>query len=155
MNIWGQKIKAIREQARLSQTDLAGMLGVTVNTVWRWENGQRAPRTKHLEQIAATFSVSVDELFRVDETGEPALLTSKKLSETPKLNVAVTIEKKEPLSAVPFAEILDSVQKRAKDTSHEDRVLIAQILRRTLKELEAPEIEGKEEQKSDGAEKSA
>ncbi len=36
--------RMIRENARLSTTDLARAIGVDKSTVSRWERGQRAPR---------------------------------------------------------------------------------------------------------------
>lgn len=50
-----QKIRELREACRISQTDLAGMLGVTPNTVSRWESGTYKPKIEDLERIARAF----------------------------------------------------------------------------------------------------
>lgn len=34
----------IRRQCELSLSEVAGAVGVSVTTLWRWENGERSPR---------------------------------------------------------------------------------------------------------------
>ncbi len=35
----GKELKAIRKELKLTQTELADILGVKMNTVYRWESG--------------------------------------------------------------------------------------------------------------------
>jgi DNA-binding XRE family transcriptional regulator len=37
----------IRRNAGVTMKELAEELGVTVQTLWRWENGKRTPRSEH------------------------------------------------------------------------------------------------------------
>jgi transcriptional regulator with XRE-family HTH domain len=62
-----------------------------------------------------------------------------------------SLKKDTSLDIVPIAVILDSIKTKAEFTSHEDRVLIAQMLRRAIQELEAVEDRQLDGQISDGA----
>ena len=57
------KIKAFRVAAGLTQTALAQALGVTPNTVSRWESGAYHPSIRDLERIARFLSVSIGVFF--------------------------------------------------------------------------------------------
>ena len=57
-------IKALREKKRLTQHDLARELGVDVNTLWRWENGQRVPSHKNALKLAGFFNCTLDEIYQ-------------------------------------------------------------------------------------------
>ena len=57
----GNRIKELRKELGLSQTDLANILGVTAVTVSRYEGG-RDPGTEVLMKLAKIFCVTVDYL---------------------------------------------------------------------------------------------
>lgn len=57
------RIKSLRDEAGLSQADLAKELSVAQNTVSSWENGKRDPDTDTVIQLAAFFGVSTDYLL--------------------------------------------------------------------------------------------
>lgn len=57
------RIKSLRDEAGLSQADLAKELSVAQNTVSSWENGKRDPDTDTVKQLAAFFGVSTDYLL--------------------------------------------------------------------------------------------
>lgn len=46
------RIRAWREEAQLSQAELAGILGVHYTAVWQWENAKCSPSVARLEAIA-------------------------------------------------------------------------------------------------------
>lgn len=56
-------IKEYRESARLTQSALAGKLGVTRTAVAMWETGESLPRASLLPQIADLLNCSIDDLF--------------------------------------------------------------------------------------------
>lgn len=56
-------LKALREQAQMSQAECADALGVTRQTVISIEKGHFDPRLSLAFRIAALFGVSVDEAF--------------------------------------------------------------------------------------------
>ncbi len=43
LNAFSTQVKAVRQQLKLSQDELAQALGVSFATVNRWENGKTAP----------------------------------------------------------------------------------------------------------------
>ncbi len=47
-----QRLKDARRQRRLSQTQLAVILGVSYSALSRWEHGNRNPRAEHSEQVS-------------------------------------------------------------------------------------------------------
>ena len=59
----GLKIKALRQQAGLSQEKLAEMVGVTFQQVQKYENGQTTLNVTKLQVIAQALKVSVTEFF--------------------------------------------------------------------------------------------
>ena len=60
---FGNRILELRTKFNLSQTDLAGMLGVTNKAVSKWETGKSKPTTNVIRKMAALFKVDVNELL--------------------------------------------------------------------------------------------
>ena len=59
----GQKIKQLRFKAGLTQEQLAEQMGVSAQSVSKWETGASMPDISLLPILAETFGVSIDELF--------------------------------------------------------------------------------------------
>jgi transcriptional regulator with XRE-family HTH domain len=57
------KITELRKNKRISQQDLANVLGVSFQSVSKWETGATMPDITLLPSIAEYFNVSVDELL--------------------------------------------------------------------------------------------
>ncbi len=62
-----EKIRQIRLAKKLSQVELAELLGVTKQSVSNWENDNIQPSIDMLVKIAKTLSVSCDYLLGMDE----------------------------------------------------------------------------------------
>lgn len=62
------RIKVLREQNGLTQTDLAKRLGITRSSVNAWEMGISVPSTQYIVELAQIFKVSTDYLLCVDHT---------------------------------------------------------------------------------------
>ena len=60
---FGNKILELRTQIGLSQTELAGMLGVTNKAVSKWETGKSKPTTNVIRKLAALFKIDINELL--------------------------------------------------------------------------------------------
>lgn len=60
------KIKALREQLRMSQSELARKIGITRSSVNAWEQGISVPSTPYIVQLSEIFMVSTDYLLGVD-----------------------------------------------------------------------------------------
>ena len=77
----GNQIYELRKKANLSQEQLAEKVGVSRQTISKWELGETAPDIKQAQVLSQVFSVSLDELTGND-TKE---VIYKKVSNTEKL----------------------------------------------------------------------
>ena len=59
----GLKIKQLRQQAGLSQEKLAEMVGLTFQSIQKFESGQTTLSVTRLQQLADALEVSVTEFF--------------------------------------------------------------------------------------------
>ncbi len=64
----GQNIRTLRRAADMTQEELADRLGVTYQSVSRWENGGTYPDMELLPAIADIFNVTVDHLLEHDKS---------------------------------------------------------------------------------------
>ena len=73
------RIKALREQKGLTQTDLSNQLGITRSSVNAWEMGISVPSTQYIVELAHIFKVSTDYLLCVDTSASVSVagLTEK------------------------------------------------------------------------------
>ena len=67
--VTGTTIKTLREKKRLTQTELAELLGVSSKAVSKWETAKGLPDISLIEPLSQALSVSVMELM----TGEPVI----------------------------------------------------------------------------------
>ena len=70
MNL-GEKILAARKKAGLSQTDLADLVGVSRQSVSKWETGESSPEAGNLLPVAKALNVTVDWLLSEDDVPAP------------------------------------------------------------------------------------
>ena len=63
MNQIGTQIRALRKARHMTQEQLAALLGVSAQSVSKWENCLTAPDITLLPTLAGVFRVSIDELF--------------------------------------------------------------------------------------------
>ncbi len=58
----GKQVYELRKKANLSQEQLAEKVGVSRQTISKWELGETAPDIKQAQVLSQVFSVSLDEL---------------------------------------------------------------------------------------------
>ena len=63
----GSTVKKLRTEKRLTQEELADRLGVSVQTVSRWENGVNYPDVTMLPGLAEVFQVTADRLLGIED----------------------------------------------------------------------------------------
>ncbi len=63
MNTIGNKVKALREKAGLSQNHIAQFLGIDQSTVSKCEKGERQFLVDHLERLGNLFGVTLGDLM--------------------------------------------------------------------------------------------
>ena len=62
------RIKHLREQMGLTQSDLSKKLGITRSSVNAWEMGISVPSTQYIVELAGIFKVSTDYLLGIKST---------------------------------------------------------------------------------------
>lgn len=73
---FGNKIFDLRTSFKLSQSQLAEMVGVTNKAVSKWENGKSKPTTNVIRKLAALFHTDIDDLLMARE-GEADMKITK------------------------------------------------------------------------------
>lgn len=73
------RIKMLRENRGMTQSELAKQLGITRSSVNAWEMGISVPSTQYVVELAYIFKVSTDYLLCVENT---ASLSVEGLTET-------------------------------------------------------------------------
>lgn len=73
----GENIKRLRLEKGLTQEILADFLGVTFQSVSRWERGEGYPDITILPVIARFFNVSIDDLLGVNKAENEEEITAK------------------------------------------------------------------------------
>ena len=66
----GETIKKLRKEREITQEEFAEVLGVSCQSVSRWENENCYPDIELIPTIADFFGISTDRLLSVDETKE-------------------------------------------------------------------------------------
>ena len=73
---FGANIRKLRTMEHLGQAQLAEMLGVSKETVCRWEKSRYAPRERHIEKLQALFGCTRDS-FICELYGQTVFLANK------------------------------------------------------------------------------
>ena len=63
----GKRIREIRSEKKITQTEMAGLLNVDRSTISKWENGQNMISAEDLKRISDALTVPLDSFF--GETG--------------------------------------------------------------------------------------
>lgn len=62
-----ERIKMLRENQHLSQSELSKKLGITRSSINAWEMGISTPSTTYLVELSQIFHVSIDYLLGLDK----------------------------------------------------------------------------------------
>ena len=93
---FGDRLKRIRVDRGLSQTQLASRLGVSKSLISAYETGMRLPSYDILIALANTFSISTDFLLNIDHraNGEKVDLSGLTSEEIKALKILVQTMKR-------------------------------------------------------------
>ncbi len=95
VSIDGESIRRLREEKRLTQLYVAKVVGVTTDTVSRWENNRYPTiRRDNALKLAEAIEVELDEILKKEAPPEPEVI------------VAVTSPKKKPWTLIIVVGIL-------------------------------------------------
>lgn len=113
----GQKILQCRKQKGLTQSRLAELLGVTRQTVSRWESDTVFPETENLVEMGRLFNVTVDYLLNYENDGGVPLGAGRKplnLSAIFKNGVYFEYRSKRTLFGLPLVHVNIGLGRAAK-----------------------------------------
>ncbi len=65
--VFGKNFKKLRQEAKLSQKEVANQLGIYQSNVSDWENDVSRPEYEKLIQLTKIYDCSVAELLGVEE----------------------------------------------------------------------------------------
>ena len=66
MTKYGERIKELRKNKKISQEELANILDVSTSTICKWENYQAEPSLELLVKLSYFFEVSIDYILNYD-----------------------------------------------------------------------------------------
>ena len=61
---FGNRLYNLRKQAKLSQSELAEMVGLTNKAVSKWESGKSKPATDTIKKLSVIFKLPIEELLK-------------------------------------------------------------------------------------------
>ena len=67
MQIFGERLKELREARNLSSVEFANAINVSHSSVSRWENNKRVATIDNLYKVARFFDVSSDYLIGLED----------------------------------------------------------------------------------------
>ena len=76
----GEKIAKLRKDSNMTQEELASIIGVSSQSISKWENNVTMPDILLLPIIAGVFEITLDELFSIEKNSREA---SAPIEETP------------------------------------------------------------------------
>ncbi len=77
----GSKIKQLRKQAEMTQSELARRLGISPSAVGMYEQDRREPDSKILSKLCGIFNVSGDYFISSDKPAESSVEVSEVFDE--------------------------------------------------------------------------
>lgn len=107
----GENIKRLRQEKCITQETLALFLGVTFQSVSRWERGDGYPDITLLPMIASFFNVSVDDLLGVN-----------KAQNEQQINAYIELYDTMKLKDLPF--VFDEYKKAIREFSGDFRIMV-------------------------------
>lgn len=69
--MFGNRLRTLRTSRRLSRQTLAETMGVSITTIYKWENGFAQPNIQAMGKLADLFGVTMDELCDYHPTTYP------------------------------------------------------------------------------------
>ena len=119
MNTIGQTIAKLRKSSAMTQEDLASVIGVSSQSISKWETGATMPDILLLPVIAAAFHISIDALFGIESAVGQQLSADRAFDTAERLLLTAMASCGQNVSYEQLAEIL-----------HADKNLRTAIIRR-------------------------
>ena len=90
----GKFIASLRKNKKMTQQELANLLGVTDRAISNWENGRRMPDISLLKPLAETLGITVNELVMGEKISKEKIIPSSENNLLHSLEATNKIKKK-------------------------------------------------------------
>ncbi|KLU14009.1 MULTISPECIES: helix-turn-helix domain-containing protein [Xenorhabdus] len=104
---FGQRLKALRNQQRRTQKEVAGLIGLQLSQYNKYESGMHIPPADKLIQLAELFTTSIDYLL-LGSSDEQLPLSNTRLIERLKALEECQLEEQETVIKLIDAVIMKS-----------------------------------------------
>ncbi len=71
MNVFGERLKEVRELQKMTRRELAKEAGIDPSLISRYEHGDRSPTAENIVRIAQALKVSADYLLGLTDNPQP------------------------------------------------------------------------------------
>lgn len=116
MILFGDKLKELRKEKNLTQTDIAKMFNVKDATVSAWEVGKSQPSFEIVKELAKYFGVSIDYLLGFNQEDKDNITKlNQALREAGMVNNDETLKEEEIRLALEQARQYKEMWKRIND----------------------------------------
>ncbi len=122
--MFAQRLRELRTSRKLSQQDLADIVGKTQQAVNLWEKGENEPGYETLKKLADLFSVTVD--YLLGRTDDP----SPKQDDRQHVNDDEALEYLDELHKRPEMKALFQVSRKATKEDIETAITIIEALKK-------------------------
>lgn len=129
----GDRIRELRENKNMTQTELSEMLGMkTYTTVSKWEKNENFPKGRDLKRLAVIFSTTSDYLLGLSQS------KTKNLEQTEQTKILTIYNK---LEDGRQKKVLDFAQSQLADQAQKQGVVSRVFEQMRKQQLEAKEID--------------
>lgn len=118
MATFAERLRELRKERKMTQTELANALGVAMNTESIWERGERQPDDKLFISIAEYFGVPITYLAGVSDKREWPELSDQEAAE-------VAAEEQKEIDV----HLMELLQDLSPEMEHMVRAMVAEAYR--------------------------
>lgn len=108
------RIVRLRINSRLSQEEVANTLGVSTDTVEKWENSKASPNAENIIELGKLFNISLDELLHVSRGSDTRDMGADERSNGPRPEIYneddENLGEYDPLSDKRIVDDFDTMQ---------------------------------------------
>lgn len=79
MIVSSAKLKRLRESNRLSQVELADLLGVSQSTIWEWEKQDKKVKLEYVLHLCKVLNVQIEDILKDGEVLPDGMITNTKV----------------------------------------------------------------------------
>ena len=136
----GKKIETLRKQKKMSQEQLADKLGVSRQSVFKWESSESTPGIDKLKELSKLFGVSLDVLLDdtkdLNEESHPQVENKS----TTKIKYRTTFDSKIDVHISEFADIVHGYVDVNRPLNHSNDSLFEDLDKKCLERYEGEEV---------------